>query len=182
MTELFSHHDMTLRDGPFVGYGVKPYPHIRERERAFQQRIVVKINLADRQIVGGAPVVTYQYLLPICVCTWPCSTRRAGFCASRMTRWANGAKALRDGTRRAATAKPVARWHGASPAACCSMCSIEHESLGRNGGPPSARASGRGCATPSPSRWVPPLDWFRIRSSRSPKRRSHGLAWLKAAG
>ena len=30
--------------------------HIRERQRPLQQRIVVKINLADRQIVGGAPV------------------------------------------------------------------------------------------------------------------------------
>ena len=30
--------------------------HIRERQRPLQQRIVVEINLADRQIVGGAPV------------------------------------------------------------------------------------------------------------------------------
>ena len=30
--------------------------HIREHQRPFQQRIVVKINLADRQVVGGAPV------------------------------------------------------------------------------------------------------------------------------
>ena len=30
--------------------------HIRERQRPLQQRIVVKIDLADRQIVGGAPV------------------------------------------------------------------------------------------------------------------------------
>jgi hypothetical protein len=30
--------------------------HIRERQRPLQQRIVVKINLANRQIVGGAPV------------------------------------------------------------------------------------------------------------------------------
>ena len=30
--------------------------HVRERQRPLQQRIVVKINLADRQIVGGAPV------------------------------------------------------------------------------------------------------------------------------
>jgi hypothetical protein len=30
--------------------------HIGERQWAFQKRIVVEINLADRQIVGGAPV------------------------------------------------------------------------------------------------------------------------------
>ena len=30
--------------------------HIRERQRPLQQRIVVEINLADRKIVGGAPV------------------------------------------------------------------------------------------------------------------------------
>src|SRR5450631_3303376 len=30
--------------------------HIGERQRPFQQRIVVEIDLADRQIVGGAPV------------------------------------------------------------------------------------------------------------------------------
>ena len=30
--------------------------HIRERQRPLQQRIVVEIDLADRQIVGGAPV------------------------------------------------------------------------------------------------------------------------------
>ena len=30
--------------------------HVRERQRPLQQRIVVEINLADRQIVGGAPV------------------------------------------------------------------------------------------------------------------------------
>ena len=30
--------------------------HIRERQRPLQQRIVVEINLADRQIVRGAPV------------------------------------------------------------------------------------------------------------------------------
>src|ERR1700730_15617203 len=30
--------------------------HIRERQRPLQQRVVVQINLADRQIVGGAPV------------------------------------------------------------------------------------------------------------------------------
>ena len=30
--------------------------HIRERQRPFQQRIVVEINLAHRQIVGRAPV------------------------------------------------------------------------------------------------------------------------------
>jgi len=30
--------------------------HIRERQRPLQQRIVGKINLADRQAVGGAPV------------------------------------------------------------------------------------------------------------------------------
>ena len=30
--------------------------HVRERQRPLQQRIVVEIDLADRQIVGGAPV------------------------------------------------------------------------------------------------------------------------------
>ena len=30
--------------------------HVREYQRPLQQRIVVEINLADRQIVGGAPV------------------------------------------------------------------------------------------------------------------------------
>ena len=30
--------------------------HIRERQRPLQQRIVVEIDLADREIVGGAPV------------------------------------------------------------------------------------------------------------------------------
>jgi len=30
--------------------------HVRERKRALQERIVVEIELADRQIVGGAPV------------------------------------------------------------------------------------------------------------------------------
>src|ERR1035437_3422519 len=30
--------------------------HIGERQRPLQQRIVVQINLADRQIVGGAPI------------------------------------------------------------------------------------------------------------------------------
>ena len=30
--------------------------HVRERQRPLQQRIVVEINLADRQVVGGAPV------------------------------------------------------------------------------------------------------------------------------
>ena len=30
--------------------------HVRERQRPLQQRIVVEINLADRQIVGGPPV------------------------------------------------------------------------------------------------------------------------------
>jgi len=30
--------------------------HVRELQRSLQQRIVVKINLADRQVVGGAPV------------------------------------------------------------------------------------------------------------------------------
>ena len=30
--------------------------HVRERQRALQQRIVVEIDLPDRQIVGGAPV------------------------------------------------------------------------------------------------------------------------------
>jgi len=30
--------------------------HIREFKRPFEQRIVVKINLADRQIVGRPPV------------------------------------------------------------------------------------------------------------------------------
>ena len=29
---------------------------VRERQRPLQQRIVVEIDLADRQIVGGAPV------------------------------------------------------------------------------------------------------------------------------
>jgi hypothetical protein len=30
--------------------------HIRKRQRPLQQRIVVKINLVDRQIIGGAPI------------------------------------------------------------------------------------------------------------------------------
>ena len=30
--------------------------HIRERQRSLQQRVVVKINLPNRQIVGGTPV------------------------------------------------------------------------------------------------------------------------------
>ena len=30
--------------------------HVRERQRPLQQRIVVEIDLADRQVVGGAPV------------------------------------------------------------------------------------------------------------------------------
>ncbi len=30
--------------------------HVRERQRPLQQRVVVEIDLADRQIVGGAPV------------------------------------------------------------------------------------------------------------------------------
>ena len=30
--------------------------HIRERQRPLQRRIVLKINLADGQIVGGAPI------------------------------------------------------------------------------------------------------------------------------
>ena len=30
--------------------------HVRERQRPLQQRIVVEVDLADRQVVGGAPV------------------------------------------------------------------------------------------------------------------------------
>jgi hypothetical protein len=35
-----------------------------------------------------------------------------------MTRWGSGARALRGGTRRAATAKPAGRWRVALPAGC----------------------------------------------------------------
>ena len=33
--------------------------HIRQRQRSLQQRVVVEIDLADRQIVGGAPVAIH---------------------------------------------------------------------------------------------------------------------------
>jgi hypothetical protein len=36
--------------------GIQSLVHIRECQRPLQQRIVAEINLADRQIVGGAPV------------------------------------------------------------------------------------------------------------------------------
>ena len=44
--------------------------HVREFQRTFQQWIVVEINLADRQIVGGAPISVHflEQIRRECVC------------------------------------------------------------------------------------------------------------------
>ena len=58
---VFLDDPVQVRINEVLARGRAPVPqqhvlHIRERQRPLQQRIVVKINLADRQIVGGAPV------------------------------------------------------------------------------------------------------------------------------